>query len=79
MRCVDSESIEAAKFLNTAYASFHFYSCRYIRGMHDDFRRLKTCGDNLFFNPEDNVVTCPVGIVAQIVIEAQMGDSPCLQ
>lgn len=47
--------------------------------MHDDLRWLKACGGDLFFNPEDNVVTCPVSIVAQVVIEAQMGNSTCLQ
>jgi hypothetical protein len=40
---------------------------------------LEIGGSDLFFNPEDDVVACPVRIVAQIVIEAQMCNPSSLQ
>jgi hypothetical protein len=47
--------------------------------MNDYFGWFEVGGSDLLFNPEDDVVTCPVRIVPQIVIEAQMGNSTSLQ
>lgn len=47
--------------------------------MNDYFGWLEVGGSDFFFDPEDNVVTCPVGIVAKIVIETQVGNSTSLQ
>lgn len=47
--------------------------------MNDYYGWLEVGGSDLFFNPENNVITCPAGIVAKVVIKAQMGDPTCLQ
>lgn len=39
--------------------------------MNEYFGWLEIGGSDLFFNPENKVVICPAGIVAQVVIEAQ--------
>jgi hypothetical protein len=47
--------------------------------MNEDLGWLEIGGIDLFFNPEDNVITCPVSIVAQVMVEAQMRNSTSLQ
>lgn len=47
--------------------------------MNDYLGWLEFGGSDLFFNPQDDVVACPVRIVTQVVIEAHMGDRPGLQ
>ena len=79
LKCEDSDSIGATKVSNAAYTCFHLCPCRYVCGMHDHFGWLEVGGGYLFFDPEDNVITCPAGIVTQVMIEAQMGDSTSLQ
>jgi hypothetical protein len=47
--------------------------------MYGDFGWLKVGGSDLFFNPQNHIVTSSMGIIAEIVIEAQMGNSTSLQ
>jgi len=46
--------------------------------MHDDFGRLEVGGSDLFFNPENNIVSSSMGIVAQVMVETQMCDTTSL-
>lgn len=64
---------------DTAYACFHLCSCRNVRRMHGDFGWLKVSISDLLFNPQHHIVTSSMGIIAEIVIEAQMGNSTSLQ
>jgi hypothetical protein len=47
--------------------------------MYSDFGWLKVGGSDLFFNPQNHIVTSSMGIIAQVMVETQMCNTTSLQ
>src|SRR5690242_3459578 len=60
-------------------AGLHAQTRGRIGRMNSDQRRLETASRHRFLDPHDNVVTCAARIVAEVVVEAYLGDLARLQ
>ena len=79
--CVSSFSILilGCESLDAGDTGFHFDPGRGIGGMHPDVGRIESSGGDGFFNPEDDVVASAVFVIAQVMVETEIGDVACLQ
>ena len=64
---------------NAADCGLHFGTRRNVRRMYGDFGWLKVGGSDLFFNPQNHIVTSSMGIIAQVMVETQVRDTASFQ